>query len=283
VAEGAEAACVQASLRAFLGMEISVEQSRRAVRHFQKYQRAAPVAAPQAPEGDGLLQVRSAAEVADFTQVVSAVLERDRIRAERAAVAEEQRRQLGRRLLQPMENNDTSWPTRLVALVPYVLPAVDSCRMFGEALGVHSLAGVDLRGGLLADSWGFVAPVLLFLMPMISSQWRLPTLLRYNLNQAYVFQFLNYIALAHSWSAVLIQACLASGTAIQVQELVHPTVLPGAELVLLANVLCVAYSAGATLLGVVPEHIPVISREARRSMDSMNEETQPEGEARRSM
>jgi len=129
-----------------------------------------------------------------------------------------------------------------------------------------------LRAGLLADSWGLVAPVLVFLMPMMSSQRRLPMLLRYNLNQAYIFQLLNYIALAHSWSAVLIHACLTSGEAIQVQELVHPTALPGAELVLLANALCVAYSAGATLLGVVPEHIPLVSREARRSTDQMAEE-----------
>jgi hypothetical protein len=270
VSQGAEAARVQASLRTFLGMEVTIEQSQRAVRHFHKYQRAAPVVTSNAPKGDGLLQLRSEADVADFTHVVSAVLERDRIRAERAEVAEEQRRQLGRRLMQPMQNSDTSWPVRLVALVPYMLPAVDSCRMFGEALGLQSLAGVDLHGGLLANFWGFMAPVLVFLMPMISSQWRLPMLLRYNLNQAYIFQLLNYIALAHSWSAVLIQTCLANGEAVQVQELVHPTVLPGAELVLLANALCVAYSAGATLLGVVPEHVPVISREARRSTDHMN-------------
>jgi hypothetical protein len=172
--------------------------------------------------------------------------------------------------MEPSQNSDTSWLVRLVALVPYVLPAIDSCRMFGEALGLQSLAGVDLHGSLLGDFWGFMAPVLLFLMPMISAQWRLPVLLRYNLNQAYILQLLNYVALAHSWSAVLINACLASGEAVRVQELVHPTLLPGAELVLLANALCMAYAAGATLLGLVPEHIPVISGEARRSLDSMS-------------
>merc|ERR1719382_22390 len=146
-----------------------------------------------------------------------------------------------------------------------MLPAVDSCRMFGEALGLHSLAGVDPHSGPLADLWGCIAPVLLFVMPIISNRRRLPVLLRYNLNQAYVFQLLNYVVFALSWSAVGIQACLAGDEALRVPEAVQPTLLPGAELVLLANVLCVVYSAGATLLGVVPEHIPVISREVRRS------------------
>jgi hypothetical protein len=262
---------VQAALLEFLGMEVTVEQSQRAVRMH-------------APKGDGLLRLHSAAEVAAFQQVVSAVLERDRIRAERAEAAE-QRRRLRRRLMQEKEaadqakrerrrrideflalqNRDTSWSVRLVALVPYMLPAVDSCWMFGEALGLHSLAGVDLHSGPLADLWGCIAPALLFVMPMISNRRRLPVLLRYNLNQAYVFQLLNYVAFALSWSAVGIQACLAGDEALRVPEAVQPTLLPGAELVLLANVLCVVYSAGATLLGVVPEHIPVISREVRRS------------------
>jgi len=110
-----------------------------------------------------------------------------------------------------------------------------------------------------------MAPVMLFVMPMIANRRRLPVLLRHNLNQAYIFQLLNYVALAYCWSALLIQTCLTGDEALRVPELVHPAVLPGAEMVLLANALCLAYSAGSTLLGVVPEHIPVISREARRS------------------
>merc|ERR1719322_301358 len=99
----------------------------------------------------------------------------------------------------------------------------------------------------------------------MSIKRRLPVLLQFNLNQAYVFQLLNYCAFALSWSVVWLQTSLAGEEAVYVADAAQPTMLPGAELVLVANALCVAYSTGATLLGVIPEHIPAISREADRS------------------
>jgi len=130
---------------------------------------------------------------------------------------------------------------------------------------LHSLAGVDLHGGLLADFWGYMAPVLLFVMPMISNRRRLPVLLRHNLNQAYIFQLLNFIAHGLAWLAVWLQSLLAGEDSIYVPEGAQPILLPGAELALLANAFCVMYAVATTLIGVTPEHIPFISREARRS------------------
>jgi hypothetical protein len=157
----------------------------------------------------------------------------------------------------------------LLAVLPYAVPALDSVRMYGCSVVPHHLAalaplGWELPAGSL-DAWELAAPVLFFMMPVISIRRRLPLLLRFNLNQAYVFQLLNFIAFALSWSVVWLQNCLAGEEAVYVPEAAQPTLLPGAELVLMANALCVAYSLGATLLGVVPEHIPVISGEAGRS------------------
>eukprot|EP00439_Symbiodinium_sp_Y106_P054976 s1822_g7.t1 len=84
---------------------------------------------------------------------------------------------------------------RLLATLPYLLPAIDAWRFFGVGIAFEAWPALYMEWTSLATEvpddfphiFGALYPVLLFGMPLIAGRRRLPVLLRMNLNQAFLF------------------------------------------------------------------------------------------------
>ena len=164
---------------------------------------------------------------------------------------------------------------RLLATLPYLLPAIDAWRFFGVGIASEAWPALYMEWTSLATEvpddfphiFGALYPVLLFGMPLIAGRRRLPVLLRMNLNQAFLFSGILCLAFhLSSFSRWLAFLC-AGDDAVYVPAAAEPPLMPGGHVLLPLMVACIVYSIYCTLCkGSSPDKIPFISAEARRSL-----------------
>ena len=164
---------------------------------------------------------------------------------------------------------------RLLATLPYLLPAIDAWRFFGVGIAFEAWPALYMEWTSLATEvpddfphiFGALYPVLLFGMPLIAGRRRLPVLLRMNLNQAFLFSGILCLAFhLSSFSRWLAFLC-AGDDAVYVPAAAEPPLMPGGHVLLPLMVACIVYSIYCTLCkGSSPDKIPFISAEARRSL-----------------
>jgi hypothetical protein len=160
---------------------------------------------------------------------------------------------------------------------------LDGLRIFGPAfaaahdaslLGVFSDINAMVPDVMPARLMFFVQPLIVLCMPALAVQRKLPAMVRFNLNQAFVLDLTLALSQIASWSVRQ-----ASGWEAKVMAKAHrygdgvlttpqkdlPS-MPGNELILAALFAVTAYCVASTLLGQTPDAIPGISREASRSL-----------------
>eukprot|EP00913_Durusdinium_trenchii_P025930 g24331.t1 len=136
----------------------------------------------------------------------------------------------------------------LCSTFPYLLPALDAWRFFGQGLALRLCPSLAWEWTcFMQDAMPFpdllpmleiLQPLLLFAMPAIAVQRRLPRLLRFNLNQAFVI------------------------------DLAELPQMPGSRAILLLFGVCLLYCVSRTACGAFPDGIPYISAQAKKSMGS---------------
>jgi len=226
-------------------------------------------------DGDGLLGLH------EFKPEAFAPALAEIVRREREAEAEQDRRA---RLVRqkpavntelPEEVEPCSFLWRFFALLPYLLPVLDACRLFGPGLAfdhpdfykagcsmLDSLIGQDMQ-----DLIDWMMPFLVFAMPTMAVQRRLPQLMRFNLNQAFVFDLVLFTAYYAASCIRWLSFLMAGDDAFYVPAGVEPVLLPGSQVVMFLLALCLMYSTTVTLFqGMMPRHIPFISDEAAKSL-----------------
>lgn len=168
-----------------------------------------------------------------------------------------------------------SLSTRLLATLPYLLPVLDAWRFFGvgvvsECWPTYYMAWMALAAMVPQDFHELcitLQPLLLFAMPTVAVQRRLPQLLRFNLNQAFVLDLATCLAF-HTSSCIRWLSLTAAGDdAIYVPEAAEPPLMPCGQAIFILLMACTAYSACTTLcVGSLPDRIPYVSAEARKSL-----------------
>lgn len=151
----------------------------------------------------------------------------------------------------PLADMDLSWPTRFLSALPYTIPSVDGFRFVFEQqllksnphyLEASSDPNFTCIVGLL--QFGFC-----MMMPRVASNRRLPLIVRFNLNQAFVLQLLFW----------LYHTCTEPLEGMNDAAWHHHAVLG----LLFMSIL---YSVASSLVGRIPSGIPFISMEARRAL-----------------
>lgn len=172
------------------------------------------------------------------------------------------------------------WPVRLLAIAPYALPALDAIYLFGASFAVQHApdlysAGIAFSAQVPRDFWDLmvgVQPLVLFGMPVIAVRRRLPTLLRFNLNQAFVLDLMAHSAHLAATTAGWLSSRARGEDMLYVPVAAEPKVVPAGDVLLVIVALCLVYSVASTLLGEVPRRLPAISMEADRSLGSLQRE-----------
>ncbi|CAE7270411.1 unnamed protein product [Symbiodinium natans] len=181
--------------------------------------------------------------------------------------------------VEPMEGFENEIPVmdhsvRLLATLPYLLPAIDAWRFFGVGVASEAWPALFLEWTSLATEvpqdlhyvLAALYPVVLFAMPLIAVRRCLPQLLRLNLNQAFLFSGILGLAF-HLSSFCRWLGCLCADDAVYVPAAAEPPLLPCSHVLLPLMVACIVYSIYCTLCrGSSPDRIPYISAEARRSL-----------------
>lgn len=176
----------------------------------------------------------------------------------------------------PPPNEDASLFVRVCAVLPYVLPLIDTIRLLGPAM-VFAYAPDQyitlfpphppLEGML--PFLETMQPLLVFAMPMMANRRRIPHLLRFNLNQAFVLELILVAARTVAMGAAfLFSLTSAHDELLMPVSMEVPELLPGTEVIVFFMALCVTYSVGHTAWGLVPDAIPYISTEADASLAS---------------
>jgi len=174
----------------------------------------------------------------------------------------------------PPPNEDVGWCSRFCAILPYLVPAIDACQRFGLAVAFQRVPElhtslVELGAGCPSEIQFAmaVAPMLAFpFLSILANQRRLPQLIRFNLFQAWIFELMVLIGCAGSSALHWLSIQFGSEEVLYVPAGVQPTEMPGGEVIFLMAVAGVVYSVACTLLGKLPEHVPLISSEAMKSM-----------------
>ncbi|CAE7602059.1 unnamed protein product, partial [Symbiodinium pilosum] len=124
-------------------------------------------------------------------------------------------------------------------------------------------------------------PFLLFAMPTLAVRRHLPELLRFNLNQetgsyshmhelcvsreAFLLDLSTCIVF-HASSCMRWMMFLVCEDALYVPAAAEPPLMPCSQVVLLLLSACTIYSLCCTLLGSIPDGIPYLSAEAKKSL-----------------
>lgn len=193
-----------------------------------------------------------------------------------ARKAEERERNHRKQLIaqMPKPNRDTSMWVRFCAILPYAFPLVDTIRVFGSAIALTAVLRQDatlLCAHVFPDSLvplaEFVMPLLVLAMPTLAVTRRRPELLCFNLNQAFVLELAVLAArlFASLTSWFVTQATWADAMGVPV----IPELLPGTDVFVVLMACCVLYSVSHTAMGMLPDAIPYVSAEARKSMGTM--------------
>lgn len=164
----------------------------------------------------------------------------------------------------------------LCSTFPYLLPALDAWRFFGQGLALRLCPSLAWEWTcFMQDAMPFpdllpmleiLQPLLLFAMPAIAVQRRLPRLLRFNLNQAFVIDLVLCLSFhASSFSRWL---ALQRGDAFYVPSEAELPQMPGSRAILLLFGVCLLYCVSRTACGAFPDGIPYISAQAKKSMGS---------------
>jgi len=169
----------------------------------------------------------------------------------------------------------------LCCTLPYLLPLLDAWRLFGIALAEATCPTLALEWTtflqhIMLEDWQplfeLAQPLVLFAMPTIAVNRRLPQLLRFNLNQAFVIDFALCLTFhASSFSRWL---SLQRGDLIYVPEQAELPVMPGSRAILLLLGICLFYCISCTIKGAFPDGIPYVSAEAKKSMGSQRSHRQ---------
>ena len=232
-----------------------------------------------------LVQSSQVQDQPDFSQLVTAPAleaptEHVQSRIEFRWEIESPRSALGGPGGQPVEDFEHRIPVmdhslRLLATLPYLLPAIDAWCFFGVGIAYEAwpalyMEWMSLSAEMPQDCHYICAalyPVLLFGMPLIAGRRWLPELLRFNLNQAFLFSGILRLAFhLSSFSRWLAFLC-AGDEAVYVPAAAEPPLMPGGHVLLPLMVACIVYSIYCTLCeGSSPDKIPLISAEARRSL-----------------
>ncbi|CAE7359719.1 unnamed protein product [Symbiodinium sp. CCMP2592] len=164
---------------------------------------------------------------------------------------------------------------RLLATLPYLLPAIDAWRFFGVGIAFEAWPALYMEWTSLATEvpedfpciFAALYPVLLFGMPLIAVRRWLPELLRVNLNQAFLFSGILCLAFHLSAFSRWLAFLCAGDDALYVPAAAEPPLMPGGHVLLPLMAACIVYSIYCTLCrGTFPDKIPFISAEARRSL-----------------
>lgn len=174
----------------------------------------------------------------------------------------------------PPPNRDASGAVRVYAAMPYAFVLLDGLRLFGPSFIALHLPSAYLAVKAVHDQvpwefWDgvpFLHAILLLGMPTLAVQRRLPHLVRFNLNQAFVLDF--FLIVSHALASTIrwLSGLAGDADAMYVPVLVEPVVLPGNEVIMITLAVCLVYSAACTLAGQIPSGIPLVSVEASRSL-----------------
>jgi hypothetical protein len=167
-------------------------------------------------------------------------------------------------------NDDTGLPTRVLSVLAYFLPIVDASH-YGMPVGILFPPLLPLLDSIypayqMMESIPFGSLIVFCLMQFIAANKELPSLLRFNLNQAIQLDIL--LSLPTIFQSLL-------GLLIQ-EENPMPNLWFLLTLVaFLAVVPCIVYSMGSSLLGVAPRSIPHVSTSAEKNMDVVRPDGKP--------
>lgn len=223
--------------------------------------------------GDGALQLDEFKSVDEFKIKLENVIREERSRADKAAaeareakIAADAADKLAKEISTILNDRPPTFSDRLVSLLPYLLPLLDSLD-YGKPLLLQIGPGpvTSLLAGLFNayESIPFSGLVAFFVLSSISNNLSLNRLIRFNLQQAILLDI------------SLIVPSIIGGTVTALLPALGITITPAMSsdfsvLTFLAIVSALLYCVASSLAGFEPNKLPLISENVERRMPSVS-------------
>ena len=242
--------------------QLNVEELRDGLSQLLK----APITDRQAEElmkifdegGDGLLQLNEFQGIEKLKSRLEQFMRDEKMAAikvemtaREAKMASEASEKRVQELIELLNSKPPSFSDKLLSIIPYLVPLIDLLQ-YGRVLLSPFEDNFVIRAWIilynLYTKIPFAGLVAFFAIQVLSNDMKLNRLVRYNLQQAV------YIDIALFFPAIIVAFCDFLPTEI------HDAVLPiASDITFFVFFSMCLYSIGSSLLGVIPDKIPVIS------------------------
>eukprot|EP00931_Biecheleriopsis_adriatica_P029476 TRINITY_DN17494_c0_g2_i1.p1 TRINITY_DN17494_c0_g2~~TRINITY_DN17494_c0_g2_i1.p1 ORF type:complete len:366 (-),score=50.21 TRINITY_DN17494_c0_g2_i1:243-1340(-) len=169
----------------------------------------------------------------------------------------------------PVPNTDFGMQALCLSVLPYLVPLLSATSVEAREYPTAIVTLLGYYSFELLNFWTSWHWTLLLLMSFVANKRKLPLILRFNLQQAFTLDLLLMLGdFLSSWIQGPAQHAHVSLLG-QVVNFRTSDPAIGLQVLIFCALGCIAYSVLLTLLSRVPDGIPFISAEARKSLGKM--------------
>ena len=220
-------------------------------------------------DGDGSIQLSEFRGIEEFRNILEKIIQEEKtaiIDATQKAIIAKKAAEVAAAKASAIQEQVNSLPPtgsdKIVSLLPYLLPLADVLPYSKEFIVGNNLESNNLifefASGvfLLYQSIPFSGLVAFFLLNILTNNLKLNRLIRFNMQQAIFFD----IALIFPGLFGSIGTIIAKQGEFEIPKLIGDLGSTATFLIISAGII---YSMGSSLLGIVPDKVPIISDRAK--------------------